>query len=199
VKDLTTIDLIRHGVPEGGHRYRGHLDDPLSERGWGQMWDAVRVPAPWEHIVTSPLRRCAEFAHALGQQLGLGVSEEPRLKEVAFGSWEGRTAEELRRHDPDVLARFYRDPVHQRPADAEPLTHFRSRVYAAFAELLETHRGRHLLVVTHAGVMRAVVAYVLNAPIETLYRVHVDNASLTRVQQSGERPLSLIFHGRGSL
>lgn len=197
--ELTTVDLIRHGEPEGGQRYRGHQDDALSERGWQQMWDAVRVPAPWEHIVTSPLRRCSDFAHALGERHRLPVRLEPRLREVAFGSWEGRTAADLRREDPEVLSRFYRDPVNQRPPDAEPLDRFRLRVFQVIRELLIDHQGQHILVVTHAGVMRAVVAYVLNAPLETLYRVHVDNASLTRIQQGGERPLSLIFHGRPGL
>ncbi len=199
MRGITTLDLIRHGEPLGGQRYRGHRDDPLSDHGWEQMWTAVRNPAPWEEIVTSPLRRCNEFAHRLGDQLRVPVSIEPRLREVSFGSWEGHTAEELRRADPELLARSYRDPVHQRPADAEPLAGFRERVFAAFTDLMNRHQGRHLLVVTHAGVMRAMLAYVLNAPLETLYRVHVDNASLTRVQQTPERPLSLIFHGRRGL
>lgn len=196
---VTTLDLIRHGEPVGGQRYRGHRDDPLSERGWAQMWAAVPDPAPWEAIITSPLRRCSEFAQRLGERLGVSVSTDARLREVSFGSWEGHSAEELRRADPEVLARFYRDPVHQRPTDAEPLAAFRGRVFAAFTDLVGRYPGRHVLLVTHAGVMRAMVAYVLDAPLETLYRVHVDNASLTRVQQTPERPLSLIFHGRRGL
>lgn len=199
MKPVTTLDLIRHGEPVGGQRYRGHRDDPLSEHGWTQMWAAVGVPAPWEAIITSPLRRCSEFAHRLGEQISVPVSTDARLREVCFGSWEGISAEELRRSNPEVLTRFYSDPVHQRPADAEPLAGFRERVFAAFTELMDRHQGRHLLVVTHAGVVRAMLAYVLDAPLGTLYRVHVDNASLTRVQQTPERPLSLIFHGRHGL
>ena len=37
----TTIDLLRHGEPLGGGRYRGQMDDALSEKGWQQMWQAV--------------------------------------------------------------------------------------------------------------------------------------------------------------
>lgn len=199
MRPITTLDLIRHGEPVGGQRYRGHQDDPLSEHGWTQMWAAVPAPAPWETIVTSPLRRCSEFAHRLGEHLGVPVATDARLREVSFGAWEGHTAEELRRADPEIIARFYRDPVHQRPADAESLAGFRQRVFAAFTDLVDRHQGRHLLVVTHAGVMRSMLAYVLDAPLETLYRVHVDNATFTRVQQTPERPLSLIFHGRRGL
>lgn len=196
---ITTLDLIRHGEPEGGQRYRGSRDDPLSERGWAQMLAAVAAPAPWEGIITSPLRRCSEFAHRQGAHLAIPVTTDPRLREVSFGSWEGRTAEELRQTDPEILARFYLDPVHQRPVDAEPLAEFLQRVFSAFTELLAHHQGQHLLVVTHAGVMRAMLAYVMSSPLETLYRIQVDYATLTRVQQTPERPLSLIFHGRRGL
>ena len=45
------IDLIRHGEPQGGPRYRGDgIDDPLSDKGWRQMWDAVGEDAPWTFL-----------------------------------------------------------------------------------------------------------------------------------------------------
>jgi len=40
-KPITTLDLMRHGEPVGGRRYRGQMDDPLSEKGWAQMRNAV--------------------------------------------------------------------------------------------------------------------------------------------------------------
>ncbi len=52
----TQIDVIRHGEPVGGRRYRGHgVDDPLSEKGWQQMWKAVADRSDWQHIAA---RRC---------------------------------------------------------------------------------------------------------------------------------------------
>ncbi|MEW6253578.1 MAG: histidine phosphatase family protein, partial [Planctomycetota bacterium] len=61
----TLIDLMRHGEPVGGRRYRGQVDDPLSEKGWAQMRAAVGEAAPWHHVVSSPLLRCREFAETL--------------------------------------------------------------------------------------------------------------------------------------
>ena len=64
----TVIDLIRHGEPIGGRRYRGHgVDDPLSEKGWSQMWQAVGNYNAWHHIITSPLQRCQQFPPAIEQ------------------------------------------------------------------------------------------------------------------------------------
>ena len=192
----TTLDLIRHGEPVGGTKYRGWLDEPLSERGWAQMRDATADPEPWDLILSSPLRRCHEFALELGQRLGLEVRVDPRFKEVGFGAWEGQTGEQIRVADPTALQRFYRDPVHQRPAGAEPLEDFQHRVTEAMLECLDTHSGRHLLLVTHAGVIRTLIAHALSAPLSAIYRTHVDNAGITRLRQTPERPLSLLFHGR---
>jgi len=189
------IDLIRHGEPAGGKRYRGQIDDPLSDLGWQQMWAAVGERAPWQHIVTSPLSRCHAFATALGERHVLPVTADARLMEVGFGAWEGRTAAQLRAEDPMQLARFYQDPVGARPVGAEPLDAFCARVVAAFDAMVEAYAGQQLLVITHAGVIRALIAHVLGAPLQALYRIEVDNAAMTRIRLDTERPPTLVAHG----
>ena len=135
---ITTIDLLRHGKPEGGRRYRGQIDDPLSPEGWREMWASVDGSAgSWQHIISSPLIRCYAFALALGHKLEVPVTRDQRLREVGFGAWEGHTADELRAQDPQIIARFYHDPVTNRPAGAEPLQEFRDRVSAALQDILE--------------------------------------------------------------
>ena len=67
----TLIDLLRHGEPRGGAKFRGHTDDPLSETGWTQMRAAVQGDSPWQVVVSSPLLRCAEFAAELAASLDL--------------------------------------------------------------------------------------------------------------------------------
>jgi alpha-ribazole phosphatase len=193
-----TIDLIRHGEPEGGRRYRGQIDDPLSERGWVQMRGAVRGRAPWDGIVSSPLRRCRAFAEELADKLDLPLRIDERIREVGFGAWEGHTADELRARDPEVITRFYHDPVNNRPEGAEPLGAFSARVHTAFTELLAdgTH---HPLMVTHAGVIRTIIAQLLDAPLASIYRISVQTASLTRIRYDGERPPTLVFQGRRRL
>lgn len=199
MSNITTIDLIRHGQPRGGTKYRGWIDDPLSELGWVQMRAAVAAAQPWDGIVSSPLRRCCEFAIELGANMGLAVETDERLKEVGFGIWEGRTSEQIRSRDPTALRRFYLNPVEEQPAGAEPLADFQRRVSNALQEAQHEYAGRRVLLVTHAGVIRAAIAHTLRTPLATIYRINVDNAALTRLQSTGERPLSLIFHGRTSL
>ncbi len=194
----TTVDLIRHGQPVGGRRYRGQTDDPLSEEGWQQMWRTVGDCREWDHIVTSPLQRCSAFARELGRQRGIPVSVDPRLMEVRFGVWEGHTPDELRGCDPEVLVRFYHDPVRERPPGAEPLTDFFDRVTSGFGALLEQYLGRHLLVVCHAGVVRMIVAHILHIPLQSVYRIQVASAGATRLRLEQGMPPTLVFHGRAS-
>lgn len=191
----TRIDLIRHGQPVGGRRYRGQLDDPLSDTGWEQMWQAVGDFTGWDAIVSSPLLRCKEFAQALGDRHHIPVATDPRLKEVGFGAWEGRSRAEVQAAHPDDYARFYRDPVGWRPAGAEPLPAFVTRVADAFDDLVVHHRGLAVLVVGHAGVIRAVLAHALQIPLSSLYRIQVANAGVTRLEVVDGASASLVFHG----
>ena len=176
----TQLDFLRHGEPLGGRKYRGQNDDPLSEKGWGQMRAAVGAARPWQAIVSSPLSRCLAFAEELARESGLPLSLDERLKEVAFGVWEGKTPEELREQDPNILFNFKRDPVGCRPQGAEDLDTFHGRVAQAFDDLEEAYRGQHVLVVAHAGVIRMAVCHVLGISAAHAYRLQVGSAAMAR-------------------
>ncbi|HAJ92517.1 MAG TPA: histidine phosphatase family protein [Gammaproteobacteria bacterium] len=191
----TVIDLLRHGEPVGGRRYRGQQDDALSERGWEQMWQAVGDVNAWQQIVTSPLQRCHAFATALAERHGTPVQAEPRFAEIGFGDWEGKTRTELEALIPGQLGRFYQDPVNNRPPGAEPLDDFVARVRTGFNAVLTAYPGQSVLVVAHAGVIRAILSRVLSMPSPAMYRINVANAGMTRLMTAGEGTINLVSHG----
>jgi alpha-ribazole phosphatase len=199
LSDTTTIDLLRHGEPVGGKRYRGQLDDPLSELGWRQMWHAASAASPWQAIISSPLSRCREFAQELSSKLSIPLTIDDRLKEVGFGSWEGQTRQMLQAWDDSTLSRFYYDPINNRPAGAEPLQDFSHRVVEALQAAVQNYYGQHILFVAHAGVIRAALASTLNLPLANMYRFSIASASLSRIQIGGQRPPTVIFIGRQRL
>ncbi len=187
----TRIDLIRHGEPEGGRRYRGHgVDDPLSARGWEQMWKAVEALDSWDLVISSPMRRCREFAQALAERRGIEWRTEPDFKEVGFGVWEGRAHEELPAGE---HAAFLADPVHRRPPGAESLEAFAARVRSSFDAWCARSTGQRVLIVAHAGVIRAVVGHVLRADPMAWYRLRVNYAALSRIRVGNEGPV-LVRH-----
>lgn len=181
----TLIDLLRHGEPEGGSRFRGQIDDPLSASGWAQMHAALGETGEWEAVVTSPLRRCADFAAALAGRLALPLETEPRLREIGFGDWEGLTAEQIAVRDPGALARFWHDPALHTPPGGELLADFEARVAEGWEDLLQRHAGKKVLLVCHGGVIRLILARVLDMPRAGLFRLNVPFASLSRVRVWG--------------
>ena len=193
------VDLLRHGLPVGGRRYRGAQDDPLSETGWAQMTTAVAPLNGHHHIVTSPLRRCRAFAEALATERGLPVSVEERFREIGFGAWEGRSPEELAAEDPEGQARFWADPLTGTPPGAEPMAAFRDRVVAGWEALATDHAGRHVLVVGHGGLIRVLLCHALEMPLAAFCRIQVPYASLTRLRLDPDATPSLIFHNGGAL
>lgn len=195
----TVIDFLRHGEPEGGRRYRGDaVDDPLSEKGWQQMWQSVGNCAGWDAIVTSPMQRCSAFAAALAEKLNCSLHVDPNFREVGMGSWEGFSPQEIIERDADEYADFYRDPVHNRPAGCEPLDVFGKRVVDGYESILSSYPRQHVLIVAHAGVIRAALGYVLQSDPVSWYRARIDNAGVTRFRY-GEYGNKLEFHNRSGI
>lgn len=177
----TTIDLIRHGEPQGGKKYRGHLDDPLSDKGWQQMRSAIADHHPWQAIVSSSLTRCSEFAQEVSNRYQLPITLDERLMELGFGEWEGKTATELLQDDPDRLNRFWSDPISNPPPGGESLVDFQTRVTAGWQSAITQHKGQHLLMVGHAGMMRMIIREILGMPLDNMFRIQVPNAGITRI------------------
>lgn len=157
----TFFDLIRHGEPAGGHKYRGHRDDPLSEVGWQQMRDAIGQHEQWDHILTSPLLRCREFACELSEQRNIPVTVAEGFKEISFGDWEGKTREQVAREYGDHQANFWRDAENFPPPNAEAIQDFHHRIGTAWQHWSDALAGKHVLLVCHGGVIRMVLAHVL--------------------------------------
>jgi len=191
----TQIDVIRHGEPVGGRRYRGHgVNDPLTEKGWQQMWGAVADCSDWQHIASSPLSRCLDFAQQLSKKLKIGYSVDDRLKEVGFGTWEGLTPDEIIANDIDALKQFYKDPIRNRPEGAEPLASFSSRVWDAYEDISRKHVNEKVLIVGHAGVIRAITANILGMDLNHVYsNLKIEYGGIvTSIIEDEEEPMIVI-------
>ncbi|WP_017527577.1 alpha-ribazole phosphatase family protein [Pseudomonas fluorescens] len=172
------LDLLRHGETELGGGLRGSLDDALTARGWEQMRAAVAQRGPWDRLVSSPLQRCARFADELGARLNLPVSLENDLQELHFGAWEGQSAVALMNTDAEGLGLFWADPYSFTPPDGEPVGEFSERVLGAVSRLYQAYAGKRVLLISHGGVMRLLLARARGLPREQLLNVEVGHGGL---------------------
>lgn len=186
------LELLRHGETESGGGLRGSLDDALTATGWAQLRGAMQDAGPWDRIVSSPLQRCARFAEELAAAHGLSLTLEPDLQELHFGAWEGRSAAELMDTDADALGRFWADPYSFTPPEGEPLLQFEARIQAALQRLQRDYPGERLLIVTHGGVMRLLLAQARGLPRQDLLQVSVAHAERVRLQRTIEGTLAVL-------
>ena len=153
---MTALALIRHGATawnEAG-RIQGHADIPLSERG-RQSLAGRGLPHELESAawVSSPLRRAAETARLLGAG---AVRIEPRLIEMDWGAWEGRTLAQLRAElGPAMRANEDRGLDFTPPGGESPRM-VQARIASWLREVADT--SAPTVAVTHKGVIRAVFA-----------------------------------------
>ncbi len=158
---MTSIALLRHGPTQwnADRRLQGRRDTALSDSGRTVVGD-WRLPEPWARaaIVSSPLQRCLDTIDILrAAHVDLGrQSIEPRLIEMDWGTWEGRTLGALRDEQGEAMAANEDRGLDFRPDGGESPRDVQSRLLPALAELAQ--QREHRLVVTHRGIIRAIYA-----------------------------------------
>lgn len=156
---MTVVDLIllRHGEPELAGTLLGRLDVPSTPAGIDRCLDATAM-LDIGRIVSSPLSRALAAAERIATRAGQRTQVDARWRELDFGDWDGRTARDIDETDGDALASFWRDPDLHPPPAGERWSEVKARVVAAVGDIVAEHDGRPVLVVSHAGAMRAAIA-----------------------------------------
>ena len=188
----TSLTLVRHGVTAFSveKRFSGVGDPPLIEQGRLQAKAvAARLATRGgiDLIVTSPMSRCRETAAVIASLIGAPVEQDDDLREVDFGAWEGLTLETVQERWPRELAMWLADPTIS-PPEGESYDSLRYRISRARQRLVNRHRGMTVCVVTHSRPVASFVASALSAPLESLYRLQVDNGSLTELDYYDDGP-----------
>jgi len=189
VQDGRVVYLMRHGEPMGGVRYRGSTDDPLSPGGLREMQNALAGRGAFDTIVSSPLRRCADFARSLAERSGTPLAIEPAFREMHFGAWEGQTPQTLMAACPELLRQFWADPRAHPPPGAEPLDRFRKRVIGAWRAHVGAWEGQPLLLIVHGGTVRVILAFEQLLSVRELMSLDVPYASVhtLHLKSGGDR------------
>ncbi|HEY1653644.1 MAG TPA: histidine phosphatase family protein [Candidatus Tumulicola sp.] len=146
------IVLCRHGATDAnaGGAFLSKNDPPLNAIGRAQSRRA-RVALHHTHFAVtpcSPMLRCIQTLEIVAPYAAPIACDE--LREIDFGSWDGRTLEWIERHDPEGLARRRADPVRFRPPGGESFLDVADRLLP-FAQRTRARAGDGVLVVAHRG------------------------------------------------
>lgn len=171
------IYLLRHGETELGQCYLGRTDAALTDLGRQQMQQGLdgHHPDRFQAVISSPLRRCAEFARQWAGEERVRI--EPRLAEYDFGDWDGLTGERIHARAPRALERFWEDPWRYPPPNGESLERFFQRLGAVLDDLQATDNDPVLLI-CHGGVIRAIHCIMKRHPVSRMFDYPADHGSL---------------------
>lgn len=179
----TTFFLIRHGETEWNRagRWQGLADVPLSAEGRAQA-DALADRLLHEHVTvdqvySSDLIRAWNTAQIVAQRLYMSVQPLPALREIDVGAWSGLTRAEIVARFPGAFSTQHSAP------DGEQQAAFWQRITGAVLHLAEQHAGERLMLVTHGGVIRALLGRIYAWRGEEATHVPpITNTSITEVQ-----------------
>lgn len=125
-------------------------------------------------VFSSPLSRCRQLAELISRN----VTTDDRLLEIDFGAWEGLRFDAI---EADVLQHWTDNFVHLPPPNGESFTDLCQRADSFWQDLLN-HEAEQILVITHAGVIRALLAQLLKLPPANAFQFRVDVGSVHKLQ-----------------
>jgi alpha-ribazole phosphatase len=140
----------------------------------------------FDSIYTSPLQRCVKLAEALN--LG-DVVEDARLKELHFGDWELHAWDDIPR---EIFDDWAYDYANKAPPNGETFSQLQQRGIHFLDEIKNKHADKNILVISHGGLIRALLAHVLNMELKGLFRFTIDHASVTQLDFSQQVP-KIVF------
>ncbi len=194
---MTTLIFVRHGQSEGNltHRFMGHHETPLTERGHRQAEATARYleTFPIDRIYSSDLARSMDTARPTAARHGLAIIPDRRFREIDAGEWEGHTYEELCETHAESYGKWIREIGYAHPEGGESVLELAARVREGVSELLRENRDCTVAIFTHATPVRMMACEWFGLPYERAAEVpFCTNASVSVAEYDGDRFSRLI-------
>jgi 2,3-bisphosphoglycerate-dependent phosphoglycerate mutase len=183
--------VVRHGETFYNieDRLTGQADIPLSPLGERQ---AVRVGAylaneKLDCIVSSDLQRARATARAIATHHALPVEEDPDIREIALGNWEGMLSSEIAIMEPEMMAQWRANSSLFAPPGGENLIQLHTRVARALDRWYARYPDGSIVWVAHGGMIGVLICHLLKIDVNRRRQFHLDNASVSEFLYDSER------------
>ena len=182
----TFIYFVRHGetvlTPTRKFSGTGALDPELMQDGLDQAElvaeEAVKLGA--EVLIASPLKRTRQTAEAIARTTGLEIIFDEVWFELSFGSWDGKSIEEVKEQEPDAYQAWLNSTAYA-PGGGESWDQATVRIEEALEKLVAEYPGKKIIVVTHNGVIKTAVRLAIGAPAEAVFHVDAAPCSISSI------------------
>lgn len=188
------VYLLRHTRPDvPPETCYGQSDIEVIERDFQEHLQRLDKLLPLEQIEsihTSPLKRCGKLARSL-QRTSTSYIVDPRIKELNFGEWELQHWQNINGAD---MRRWKADFLHAKAPGGESHMDLYKRAEAFWNDLTQS-KEKHILVVTHGGVIKSLLSKILHMPLEKSYAIKLNYGALiyTHSEQNIPQQLNFIY------
>ena len=202
----TFIYFVRHGetvlTPTRKFSGTGSLDPELMQGGLDQAelvaHECAKLGA--EVLIASPLKRTRQTAEAIARATGLEIIFDEAWYELSFGSWDGKSIEEVKAEDPDGYQAWLNSSSFA-PGGGESYDNASIRIEDALEKLVAEYPGKKIIVVTHNGVIKTAAKIAVSGPNDAVFHMDVTPCSISSISiwpSDGLRALR-SFNERGHL
>ncbi|MEA3060098.1 MAG: hypothetical protein QOE50_1510 [Sphingomonadales bacterium] len=177
------------------------MDVRLSVRGERLALHLARVldGIPLAAVYTSPRIRAKRTAAPLATVNGLAPTILEALRELDFGDLEGRRYEDIAREHPQLFAAWMSEPTSVQFPGGERFADLRARVLDAIAAIRERHTSQVVAVISHGGVIRAVLADALEMPERAIFRLEQSYGGISIVDWVDGTPTVRLLNGQATM
>jgi probable phosphoglycerate mutase len=182
----TTIYFVRHGetvlTPMRKFSGIGALDPELTADGFLQAERVANEVAKLkaEILIASPLQRTRQTAEAIARTTDLEIIFDKDWYELSFGTWDGKSIEEVKAEDPDDYQAWLNSSSY-RPGGGESYDEARIRIEAAIDKVVAEYPGKKVVVVTHNGVIKSAANIAIGGPNDGVFHMDASPCSISSI------------------
>lgn len=179
------IYLVRHGQTKcnAERKYYGATESPLTEIGMEQSSKAIKSLSQYhiDVIISSPRQRCTYIAEAVAKKMGIETIVDDRVEEYNFGIFEDTNQDEIVKKYPNEYKSWINNETYCLPG-GESKDAMHERVFNFAADLLSKYKGKDILIITHHGVIKALICNLLNLTSDKEWNFFIKNTGMVKIK-----------------
>lgn len=196
---MARLYLIRHGETDWNieNRTQGCGNDlPLNLKGLEQARAVAQKlkDMPADVLYSSDLKRAYQTALEISKSTGLDIHVTDKLREMNFGCWEGLTTNEIRLKYGSIYSIWTSKPIDVNIPEGESIIMLQQRMVSSVNEIINCHRGKNIIIVSHGMCLKVLLLSVLNMDISLYNRIRLDNTGISIIEYGGSKPYLVLMN-----